>query len=113
MAKKGRRGGVQWDHVAYVESHSERGKEYEIKRRRQDGHHGCSCKSYQFARGIKGCKHLDAFFAHDSVGKQLAAVYAGRPEAARAMHHPHPVVVQGETFTVRRAISFGAIPVSA
>lgn len=80
-----------WSFVASIESHSRIGKRYEIKRRESDGLLGCSCVAYRFAKGEKTCKHLQAFSGTTRARAELTV----RRE-----------VVAGETFTVRRAISF-------
>lgn len=93
---------VKWEHVGFVESWTERGLEYEIKRRLADGHLGCGCGAYRFARGIKTCKHLGAYgVASNPIGERAV----GRVLTSGVIEQT--VTVAAETFSVRRrAISF-------
>lgn len=102
MARR-RRSSALWTHVAFVESDSEPGVEHEIKRH-ADGRLGCACLSYRFARGEKTCKHLRAWRATSNLW------VGGRGEVATAVRvTPGEIGAGAETFTVRRAISFGAV----
>lgn len=91
---------MTWQKVATVESETEPGKEYDIKRHPTTGALGCGCTSYRFSRGVKDCKHLRALR-----GAALPA------KAVRPSVEPETVRVKsdGEMFTVRRAISFGRL----
>jgi hypothetical protein len=94
MRRRGQRVRVPvWEHVGEVASFTNPDERYEIKRRRADGHLGCACLGYRFKKGEKTCKHTQAFALgrHADVAK------------------PVVVTVAQEQFTVRRAISFGAL----
>lgn len=93
---------AQWDHVAFVASDSEPTRAYEIKRRRADGHIGCSCTAYRFARSEhKTCKHVGAY--------RSALVGFDRQSTPRQTPRER-VSVGAEVYTItRRSISFGAI----
>lgn len=90
---------MRWEHLADVESDSEIGKTYEIKRSAA-GQVGCECPSYRFKRGEKTCKHLRAYLA----GDQMDARRAVKPTV---VHERVRISSGGEMFTVtRRAITF-------
>lgn len=84
-----------WTHVAFVESETEAGTEYEIKRH-DDGRTGCACHSYVFDKARpKSCKHVKALFGthlRDRAPAEMGDVSAR-------------VTVGAERFRVRRAIS--------
>jgi hypothetical protein len=88
-----------WEHVAYVWSDSQPGKEYEVKRHRTTGALGCSCPAYRFVKGEKTCKHIEAY-ARVNFTRDSTPLKCPRPS----------VSVGGETFTIRRAITFGEMP---
>ena len=93
-----RRKGKQ--HVTYVESDQDAGKEYEIARL-PGGNLACACHAYVFNRATpKTCKHIEAFEA-GHVGAM--AMIARADETTRRREH------KGETFTFKRAISFKPI----
>jgi len=97
MRRRGARVRVPtWEHVGDVASFTDPSETYEIKRRRVDGHLGCACPGYRFKKGEKICKHIEAFAL-------------GRYDAEAAYMKPVVVTVAQEQFTVRRAISFGAL----
>lgn len=86
-----------WTTVGEVASETDKGTTYAIKRA-ENGDLGCACASYRFApKTAKTCKHIEAWLAIKPV-VQLHELVTGER-----------VVVSGETFTVRRAISFGPI----
>ena len=97
---------MTWEHVTYVASDSDPCAEYEIKRRTSDGQVGCSCMAYRFSKGVKSCKHMQAFLC--------SVVNANRPTPASVVRRSLTVPAtlgriessNGETFTFRRAISF-------
>ncbi len=91
--------GQAWVLLGTVESETTPGVFYDIKRREADGHLGCGCTSYRFAKGIKTCKHLEAW---TEMGQQQ--VVAARE--GRATRTEGTVLARGERHTVR-AISFG------
>lgn len=99
----------QWDFVCSVESHTEQGVFYDVKRRQHDGHLGCGCGSYRFApKEDKTCKHLKA------LGAALLQTGGLTNYLAQPVQHETVVTLQKaastETFTVRRrAISFGPL----
>lgn len=96
-----------WVHVGEVESFTDSTERYEIKRRIADGHLGCSCLGYRFAKGVKTCKHLDAWTGQ---GRVISVEpIARRPVATTHADTETRIDVRGETFTVRRAISFGGL----
>lgn len=74
------------DYVTTVESHSQRGKFYDIKRTK--GVLTCECSSYKFSKAPKTCRHL-------------AAVTAGDHRLIVDAETEH-VRVGAETFTLRR-----------
>lgn len=104
---------VQWDYVTTVASESDRGKTYDIKRRRSDGHLGCGCTSYRFApREDKSCKHTRAYaMAGVSFARQDPVLRDRTSGGDRRPAHRDRISVGGETYTfTSRAISFGKIP---
>lgn len=102
-----RNSAATWEPVGDVESDSEPGVRHEIKRRRSDGHLGCDCLSYRFARkSAKTCKHIIALTESDAAVRLIARSAAVVPRA------PVRHTTGGETFTVtRRTIAFGPIAV--
>jgi hypothetical protein len=90
---------MSWQHVAWVESDSEPGKRHEIKRR-ADGQLGCGCTAYRFSKGTKTCKHLRA----------LGSITSDEARSRQKFERVQVRRLGAETFTVRRAITFGAIP---
>lgn len=90
---------MKWQHVATVNSMTEPGKQYEIKRQPRGGAYGCGCTAFRFARGThKTCKHLQAFLGGEAaLGTMDATVRAAAVAVDR-----QTVSVGGETFTVRR-----------
>ena len=87
-----------WTYVATVESESEPGKTYDIKRR-ADGALGCSCLSYRFTKTTpKTCRHIRAF---------QSGVTVARSGSGSAVIPTVRVPGDTERFIVtRRAISF-------
>lgn len=97
-----------WDYVATVDSMTAFGEaeSYDLKRHRSTGRMACGCKSYQFSRGEKTCKHLQAWHETRS---QLANLADADEPVVRTL--PRRAKVGAETLTVhRRAITFGEIP---
>lgn len=94
---------AQWEHVAFVESDSEPGVEHEVKRRLSDGHLGCACKRYRFAKAsAKTCHHIETVLATAASSRYLAPADVAAPVR---------VTRGAETFTVtRRAVALGALP---
>jgi hypothetical protein len=94
------------EHVTFAASENDNG-EYEIARL-PGGALACACMAYVFNKDVpKTCKHIGAYGA--------AAVSFSRHESVRRDAHgklsPRPTITVGaETFTFRRAISFGALP---
>jgi hypothetical protein len=84
--------GSNWEHVAWVQSHTNPAKRYEHKRRLTDGHIGCECEAYRFSRGTKTCKHLT---------ESATAVFV--PQAGGAVETA-TITVKAETFSVVRRI---------
>ena len=74
---------MRWTHEAYVESDTEIGRAYEIKRS-ADGRLGCECPRYRFKRGEKTCKHLRAFVAGETMDAQRAVKPTVRAERVRS-----------------------------
>jgi hypothetical protein len=77
-------GWVGWSHLASVQGQT-RNKSgvrttYELRRRKSDGHIGCSCQGYQFAKGTdKSCTHINEhLLAHpdDAVGASRRQQYS-------------------------------------
>lgn len=95
---------VRWEHVAFIDSDSQPDEQHEIKRRMADGHLGCDCGRYRFAKkAAKTCHHIEAYLAGEAVDAR-PVVAAVRSERVR-------VKSAGEMYTVtRRAITFGSIP---
>lgn len=92
----------RWTHVAFIESDSEPGRKWEVKRHISTGRLGCECPKYRFMRGEKSCHHLDAVRASDLPAKAVRDTV--RAERVR-------VKVANETYTVtRRGISFDGVP---
>lgn len=85
-----------WALLGTVASDSQPDTEYEIKRS-PDGTLGCACMGWAIR---KHCKHLDGYHASALPAKAVREVVAR--EQVR-------VKVGAETFTVRRAISFGGL----
>ena len=91
---------MTWDSVADVESDSQRGVRYTIKRHPATRRLGCSCMAYRFSPGsAKTCKHIEVYRANP-----LTAAFEAAQSTLSVVHH------DGETFTFRRAISFGRVP---
>lgn len=88
---------IAWTYLATIESESEPGKTYDIKRR-SDGTMGCGCVSYRFDKAVpKSCKHLRAFGVVDLPMQKSGAKQARVSAPAFG----------DEVFTVtRRGISF-------
>lgn len=86
-----------WTHVAFVASMTDPDEQYEIKKR-DNGQDGCECKSYQFSRGDKSCKHLRAYYAGESF---IVAMEPAVRAAARKMD-TQTVSLEGESFMIRR-----------
>lgn len=101
---------VQWDYVTEVESDSEPGTWHEIKRRRTDGHLGCDCGRYRFAKKAnKTCQHIEAYRSLGLTAQVLEAV--GPASRAVEAVPAYATARRGaETFTFKRAITFGSIP---
>lgn len=93
---------MKWIPIGWVESESEPGVSYQIKRRPGSDALGCSCKAYQFKRCEKTCKHLQAYAGAAAPALGVTVVTRLRQPAPEAA----TVTVSGETFRVRRAISF-------
>lgn len=119
----------QWTKIGTVASFTDPETLHAISRH-VNGHLGCSCKSYQFAKGEKTCKHLDVWQAGlkqeatmvnghavtlvnmKVLGGTLAERYeryvavtekVGEPET------PKPDKVAEVFKVVRRSISFGSL----
>lgn len=91
-----------WEHVAWVDSESEPGDKWEVKRHVATGRYGCGCPRYRFNRsGNKTCKHIMAALAPADVRSTF------NREA-----NSFTALVAGERFVVqqRRAISLGGMP---
>lgn len=110
MARK-HKASSDWTHVTFSASDDKPGKEYEIERR-WDGALRCSCESFRFKRGklgtpAKTCKHMLALSASGRVpddpliAKGTAVTFTVKRETTKRTV---------ETFTFRRAISFGGLP---
>lgn len=85
-----------WELVASVNSETNQGHTYEVKRNKDTGALGCACIAFRFSKGTKTCKHLEA----------LRQVVHSAPLGVAVSR----AVVADETFTVvRRAITFGAV----
>ena len=95
-----RRGAV---HLTYAASEQDRSTEYEIATL-PDGALACACMAFVFdQRTPKTCKHIGAYrAAHVSFDRQSSVRREPRER----------ITVGAETFTFRRAISFGAVPVA-
>ena len=79
---------MKWEHVTYVQSSSDPGARYEIKRHPETGVLGCSCMAYRFTKQHpKTCKHLVA---------QVQAYIRQTPRDV--------ITVGGETFTFLRGM---------
>lgn len=99
VRSRGPRISSAWIVVGSVESDSEPGVRHEIKRNVNTGRLGCSCKKYQFAKGDKTCHHVDAFGAAGNVTPATAVSASGETRVG--------------DFTIRRAISFGDVPLGS
>ena len=102
---------MSWQHLADVVSDSEPGETHVIKQR-SDGTLGCSCLSYRFKRGVKTCKHLEAFrlsLRSDVAGAIVPVNYKenGVPAEYTLVRKKYQTTERKETFTIRRAITFG------
>lgn len=94
---------MKWDYIADVESMTEPGKQYEIKRHPPTGRYGCSCPSYRFAPAhMKRCKHIEAFLAGEA--------QVGRAPLDRQQQTSITIALGSERFRVRRTIALSAIP---
>ena len=92
---------MKWDHICYVESDSQPGRQYEISRRSKDQHLGCNCPAYRFAPGSnKTCKHLDAYSLGEAIERSVSVTDGVPARTVKA-------TIGRETFSFRRAISFG------
>ena len=85
-----------WILLGTVESDTDAGVEYEIKRS-PDGQTGCACMGWAIR---KTCKHVDAM--HEGVALT-------RGDITAAVHVTYGGSSKPETLTVRRAVSFGPI----
>jgi hypothetical protein len=90
-----------WKTLGHVASFSEDGKEYDV-RIDQDGNYGCTCMWWAFHRKER-CRHINAY--HTGA---LAQHMSNSPIVPEVMI-VGPGTPTGETFRVRRAITFGAI----
>lgn len=94
----------QWTHVAYVQSDSEPGTEYELKRNPFTQLLGCSCPAYRFMRGpSKTCKHIAAY----------GGVSAQRKTWLETERVPVTATEGRETFSFRRAMVLGGEPITS
>lgn len=89
-----------WGLLGTAESNTRPGIEYEI-RRAPDGTLGCACMGWAMR---KHCTHLDAWVAG-------SRAEASTKQAPGPTFNVRTVRTGGETFTIRRAISFGEIPI--
>lgn len=95
---------MAWLQVGTIESESEPGLVYQIKKA-GTGRLGCSCPKYQWAKkGDKTCKHLKAYLAGTQIGQSVAL-----PVGAKVIDDSVRVSSGGETFVIRRAIAFGEV----
>jgi hypothetical protein len=86
--------------VAWVNSESDPGVEYEIATL-PDGQTKCACLGWTFSKKQpKTCKHIEAL-GLAKVPARTAERYAGIPVSVKS--------AKGETFNVRRAIAFGDV----
>jgi hypothetical protein len=94
-------------HLTFVDSDNLLGHEYEIARL-PSGDLACACVAFAFNRRTpKTCKHIEAYQGLDAWAAKAAT------EAPENRHMPQSVVqakAAAETFTFRRAMSFGKIP---
>lgn len=89
-------------HLAYVASESEDDHEYEIARL-PDKSWACACMSFVFNKDQpKQCKHIRAWLAGELMDASKAVKAVKRETVS--------IKSDGETFKVRRAITFGDIP---
>jgi hypothetical protein len=101
-----------WDHVAYIDSDSDPGREWELKRHVSTGTIGCSCPSYRFKKGDKTCRHIDAWRASQRMNREDTVRLARAPVVTPTRTQPPStttaVRVNGVTFNIRapRAVSF-------
>lgn len=105
---------MTWSHLAYVESDSDIGKRYEIKRR-DDGAYGCDCTAFKFSPGRvglgKSCKHLRAFLQAGqaesvTVVNSAVRLVGGRRGGGKSEILRETVQRAPETFTFHRALRF-------
>ena len=125
---------MSWAIVGSVQSSSEPGKDYFIKRA-ANGRLGCDCLRYRFARGEKTCHHIEAFLRAPAHGELARAHHAATQPDDSAFGPPVTVTWQSisaepedpprpqslpratvrrvkkpepepATYTVRRAINF-------
>lgn len=108
---------MSWTHVTFAESDDKPGVEYEVERR-ADGAMKCGCMSFRFARGEFGsanktCKHIREWSALAPSMVLDASTPITRKvnvQVRRKTATGAPVVsAHVETFTFRRAITFGRL----
>jgi len=97
---------MTWEYVTSAESDDKPGKTYAIDRR-EDGAMRCACERFRFTKGQIGtpgktCKHLLAYQA--AGGQEVFVQRLTQPSAPT-----RGTKVVGETFTFRRAITFGSM----
>lgn len=109
MKTKRRHAAIEWEHVAWVDSESEPGVEHEVRRRVSTGTIICTCLGYRFSQSPKHCKHLAALRLVEARPGQSTRPITAAIRAVAATHEVRVAAVGGETFRVRRAISFWAI----
>lgn len=89
-----RRGAV---HLTFAESDERAGVEYEIAKL-PDGNFACACMGFVFDKHVpKTCKHISAYAGVEPTGAFEGGTFSDAVVAQ----------VAHETFTFRRAISFG------
>lgn len=96
-----------WVPIATVESESDPGTAYEVKRHPADGTYACACMAYVFSKAQpKTCKHLEAFRQDKRETTVALETFAATGQSSRKLHEPVKATARGETFTIVRAISF-------
>lgn len=99
VRRKGKR------HLSYVESESEADHEYEIAQL-PDKTLACACMAFVFSKASpKACKHLTAYLAGELMDTRRAVKAVTRQETVT-------IAAAGERFKVRRAITFGDVPIN-
>lgn len=92
-----------WAYLGTVQSNTTSGWEYEIRRNPTTGKPGCACVGYAIR---SHCSHLKVWAMSQAVAATTTAPLKTTPAPA---FNESTVRLGAETFTVRRAISFGTI----